>query len=124
MALGAFVAGLMLAETEYGKAIEATIEPFKGLLLGIFFFTVGMAIDFRVFLDEPGWLLASVVGLLAGKTLMLTALGRLFRLSWPAAIESSLLLGPVGEFAFVSIGMASTLGLRALQSRSLQRQWR
>jgi monovalent cation:H+ antiporter-2, CPA2 family len=111
MALGAFVAGLMLAETEYGKAIEATVEPFKGLLLGIFFFTVGMAIDFRVFVREPGWLLAAVIGLLAGKTLVLMALGRLFRLSWPAAIESSLLLGPVGEFAFVSIGMATALGL-------------
>lgn len=111
MALGAFVAGLMLAETEYGKAIEATVEPFKGLLLGIFFFTVGMAIDFRVFLREPGWLLATVIGLLAGKSLVLAILGRLFRLSWPAAIESSLLLGPVSEFAFVSIGMALTLGL-------------
>ena len=111
MALGAFVAGLMLAETEYGKAIEATVDPFKGLLLGIFFFTVGMAIDFRVFLREPGWLLAAVFGVLAGKTLVLAVLGRLFRLSWPAVIESSLLLAPVGEFAFVSIGMASTLGL-------------
>lgn len=111
MALGAFVAGLMLAETEYGKAIEATVEPFKGLLLGIFFFTVGMAIDFRVFLHNPGWLLAAVVGVLAGKTLVLAILGRLFRLPWPAVAESSLLLGPVSEFAFVSIGMASTLGL-------------
>ncbi|HKU05229.1 MAG TPA: cation:proton antiporter, partial [Bradyrhizobium sp.] len=111
MALGAFVAGLMLAETEYGKAIEATVEPFKGLLLGIFFFTVGMAIDFRVFVQQPGWLLAAVVGLLASKTLLVAILGRLFRLSWPAVIESSLLLGPVSEFAFVSIGMAATLGL-------------
>jgi len=111
MALGAFVAGLMLAETEYGKAIEATVEPFKGLLLGIFFFTVGMAIDFRVFLHNPGWLLAAVVGVLAGKSLVLAILGRLFRLPWPAVAESSLLLGPVSEFAFVSIGMASTLGL-------------
>lgn len=111
MALGAFVAGLMLAETEYGKAIEATVEPFKGLLLGIFFFTVGMAIDFRVFLREPGWLLAAVVGLLVGKALVIVVLGRLFRLSWPAAIESGLLLASVGEFAFVTIGMAATLGL-------------
>ena len=111
MALGAFVAGLMLAETEYGKAIEATVEPFKGLLLGIFFFTVGMAIDFRVFMREPGWLLAAVVGLLAGKTIVLIVLGRIFRLSWPAAIESGFLLGPVGEFAFVSIGMAAAGGL-------------
>jgi len=111
MALGAFVAGLMLAETEYGKAIEATVDPFKGLLLGIFFFTVGMAIDFRVFLREPGWLLAAVVGLLAAKALVVVVLGRLFRLSWPAAIESSLLLASVGEFAFVSIGMAAALDL-------------
>ena len=106
MALGAFVAGLMLAETEYGKAIEATVEPFKGLLLGIFFFTVGMAIDVRVFMREPAWLLAAVVGILAGKAIVLIALSRIFRLSWPAAIEIGFLLGPVGEFAFVSIGIA------------------
>lgn len=111
MALGAFVAGLMLAETEYGKAIEATVEPFKGLLLGIFFFTVGMAIDFRVLVREPGWLLAAVIGILAGKAVVLIILGRLFRLSWPAAIEIGFLLGPVGEFAFVSIGMAAAGGL-------------
>lgn len=111
MALGAFVAGLMLAETEYGKAIEATVEPFKGLLLGIFFFTVGMAIDVRVFLREPGWLLAAVVGILVGKAIVLIILGRLFRLSWPAAIEIGFLLGPVGEFAFVSIGMAAAGGM-------------
>ncbi|MGX1319845.1 CPA2 family monovalent cation:H+ antiporter-2 [Bradyrhizobium sp. USDA 377] len=111
MALGAFVAGLMLAETEYGKAIEAAVEPFKGLLLGIFFFTVGMAIDFRVFMREPGWLLAAVIGILAGKAIVLIILGRLFRLSWPAAIEIGFLLGPVGEFAFVSIGMAAAGGL-------------
>ena len=59
MALGAFVAGLLLAETEFRKAIETTIEPFKGLLLGLFFFTVGMNIDFRELAREPFWLLAS-----------------------------------------------------------------
>ncbi|MGC0389481.1 cation:proton antiporter [Bradyrhizobium sp. USDA 241] len=110
MALGAFVAGLMLAETEYGKAIEATVEPFKGLLLGIFF-TVGMAIDFRVFMREPVWLLAAVISILAGKAIVLIILGRIFRLSWPAAMEIGFLLGPVGEFAFVSIGMAAAAGL-------------
>ena len=60
MALGAFVAGLLLAETEFRKAIEATIEPFKGLLLGVFFFTVGMSIDIRELARKPFWLLASV----------------------------------------------------------------
>jgi CPA2 family monovalent cation:H+ antiporter-2 len=111
MALGAFIAGLMLAETEYGKAIETVVEPFKGLLLGIFFFAIGMNIDFREFLREPIWLLATVVGLILVKSVILLVLGRLFQLSWPAAIETSLLLGPGGEFAFVSIGMAATAGL-------------
>jgi len=111
MALGAFVAGLLLAETEYRKAIEATVEPFKGLLLGIFFFTVGMDIDFRELLREPLLLAGGVVGLIAVKSLVLVGLAKIFRLSWPAAIETGLLLGPGGEFAFVSIGMATAFNL-------------
>jgi CPA2 family monovalent cation:H+ antiporter-2 len=111
MALGAFVAGLLLAETEYVKAIQATIDPFKGLLLGLFFFTVGMNIDFRELLREPFWLVASVAGLIAIKSVLVLALARLFSKSWPVAIETALLLGPGGEFAFVGIGMATTLGL-------------
>lgn len=111
MALGAFVAGLLLAETEYRKAIEAAIEPFKGLLLGVFFFTVGMAIDFRELLREPLLLTAGVVGLLAVKMLILIGLGRAFRLPWPVVAETALLLGAGGEFAFVGIGMAVAAGL-------------
>jgi CPA2 family monovalent cation:H+ antiporter-2 len=111
MALGAFVAGLLLAETEYRKAIEATIAPFKSLLLGIFFFTVGMDIDVRELAREPLLLAGAVVGLIALKSLLIMGLGRLFRLSWPVAVETGLLLGPGGEFAFVSIGMAADFGL-------------
>ena len=111
MALGAFVAGLLLAETEYHKAIEATVEPFKGLLLGIFFFTVGMNIDVRQLLREPVLLLAAVAGLIVGKALLIAGLGRLFRLSWPVAAEMAMLLGGGGEFAFVGIGMAAGFGL-------------
>jgi CPA2 family monovalent cation:H+ antiporter-2 len=111
MALGAFIAGLLLAETEFRKAIETTIGPFKGLLLGLFFFTVGMNIDVRELAREPLWLLASVVGLIGIKSILLTALARIFRLPWSTAIETGLLLGPGGEFAFVGIGMATTLGL-------------
>ena len=111
MALGAFLAGLLLAETEYRKAIETTVAPFKGLLLGIFFFTVGMNVDFRELLREPLWFLGGVVSLIAVKSLLLIGLGRLFRLSWPVATETGLLLGPGGEFAFVGIGMASATGL-------------
>jgi CPA2 family monovalent cation:H+ antiporter-2 len=111
MALGAFVAGLLLAETEYRKAIEATIEPVKSLLLGIFFFTVGMDIDYRELFREPLVLAAGVAALIAVKSLILIGLGKLFRLSWPVAVETGLLLGPGGEFAFVGIGMAVTAKL-------------
>ena len=107
MALGAFVAGLLLAETEYRKAIEATVEPVKGLLLGMFFFTVGMDIDFRELVREPLLLAGGVAGLIAAKSLLLIALGKVFRLSWPAAVETGLLLSGGGEFAFVGIGMAT-----------------
>ena len=111
MALGAFVAGLLLAETEYVKAIEATVEPFKGLLLGIFFFTLGMNIDFRELVRGPGWLLLAVLALLGTKAAIMIALAKAFRLSWIAAVEIGLLLGPGGEFAFVGIGTAMALGL-------------
>ena len=111
MALGAFVAGLLLAETEFRKAIETAIDPFKGLLLGLFFFTVGMNIDFRELARDPVWLIGGAVGLIAVKSVILVVLARLFRLSWPASLEVGLLLGPGGEFAFVGIGMATTLGL-------------
>ena len=113
MALGAFIAGLLLAETEFRKAIETTIGPFKGVLLGLFFFTVGMNLDVRELARQPVLLFASVVGLIGIKAILLTGLTRLFRLPWPAAIETGLLLGPGGEFAFVGIGMATTLGLIA-----------
>jgi len=111
MALGAFVAGLLLAETEYRKAIEAAIEPFKGLLLGIFFFTVGMDIDVRELLYAPVLLLAAVLGLIAVKALLVIGLAKMFRLSWATSVETGLLLGPGGEFAFVGLGMASAFGL-------------
>jgi monovalent cation:H+ antiporter-2, CPA2 family len=111
MALGGFVAGLLLAETEYRKAIEATIEPFKGLLLGIFFFTVGMDIDVRELSRAPVFLAVAVLGLIGVKSLLIVGLAKLFRLSWPVAVEMGLLLGAGGEFAFVSIAMASNLRL-------------
>ena len=107
MALGAFVAGLLLAETEYRRAIEATIDPFKSLLLGIFFFTVGMDIDVRASLREPLALAGGVAGLIALKSVVIVTLAKLFRLSWPVAVEMGLLLGAGGEFAFVTLAMAA-----------------
>ena len=111
MALGAFVAGLLLAETEYRKAIEATIEPFKGLLLGIFFFTVGMGLDPREIAREPLLILGCLVGLVGLKAGVIIALTRWHQVTWPASVEIGLLLGPGGEFAFVGIGLATTLGV-------------
>jgi K+:H+ antiporter len=111
MALGSFIAGLLLAETEYRKAIQASIEPFQGLLLGVFFFTVGMRVDMRELIQEPLLLFACVAGLILGKAIVVTALARLFRLDWRAAVEAGLLLGPGGEFAFVIIGIAADLNL-------------
>jgi monovalent cation:H+ antiporter-2, CPA2 family len=105
------VAGLLLAETEYRKAIEATIEPFKGLLLGLFFFTVGMSIDARELARQPLLLLACVVGLIGLKAAVIALLTTVFKLPRATSIETGLLLGPGGEFAFVGIGLAASLAV-------------
>jgi CPA2 family monovalent cation:H+ antiporter-2 len=111
MALGGFLAGLLLAETEYRKAIEAAIEPFKGLLLGVFFIAVGLRIDVAAIASEPLYIVACAAGLIAVKAAILTPLARLFGLPWPAAIEIGLLLGPSGEFAFIILGVSITAGI-------------
>jgi len=111
MALGGFLAGLLLAETEYRRAIEAAIEPFKGLLLGVFFISVGLRIDLAAIANEPLYILASALGLIAVKAAILAPLARLFGLSWPAATEVGLLLGPGGEFAFIVLAMAMIAGI-------------
>jgi CPA2 family monovalent cation:H+ antiporter-2 len=108
--LGAFVAGLLLAETEYRKAIEAAVEPFQGLLLGVFFFSVGMLIDIGVLAREPLSIVFFAGSLIAIKAAVMTPLARLFGLPWPAAIETGLLIGPGGEFAFIVIGLAINFG--------------
>ena len=111
MALGAFVAGLMLAETEYRKQIEAIVEPFKSLLLGMFFFTIGMRIDVRQVLNDPAAIAAAVVGLIVLKSAILFGLLRLFKMPYRASVEASLMLGPGGEFAFVGVGLARAAGI-------------
>ncbi|MFM1813358.1 MAG: hypothetical protein RLZ98_53 [Pseudomonadota bacterium] len=111
MALGAFLAGLLFAETEYRHEIEADIEPFKGLLLGLFFISVGMGIDPAEIARKPVWLAASVIGLFAIKGAIVFVLARLFARPTSVAAESALLLGQGGEFAFVIVAMANALGL-------------
>ncbi|MEW5965180.1 MAG: monovalent cation:proton antiporter-2 (CPA2) family protein [Pseudomonadota bacterium] len=111
LSLGAFLAGLLLAETEYRHQIEIDIEPFKGLLLGLFFMSVGMTIDVTAVLDEPLWIPLSVIGLLTIKTAITFVLARLFGHSISVSAESSLLLGQGGEFAFVVLAAALVQGL-------------
>ncbi len=114
MALGAFLAGLLLSETEYRHEIESIVEPLKGLFLGIFFLSVGMVTDLREFVREPFWLLASVFGLFTIKTLITSVLCRLYGLRWSRALETGLLLGQGGEFAFMIVSMAMVTGLISL----------
>jgi monovalent cation:H+ antiporter-2, CPA2 family len=106
MALGAFIAGLLLAETEYRREIEVTIEPFKGLLLGLFFVAVGAELDLSLLFAAPGPILFVAGALVIVKALAVWGLGRAFRLPARVAREVALLLGPGGEFAFVMIGAA------------------
>jgi monovalent cation:H+ antiporter-2, CPA2 family len=111
MALGAFVAGLLLAETEYRREIEVTIEPFKGLLLGLYFVSVGAGLNPALIATRPGLILGLAAALIALKALILFALALGFRLSARVGAEMALLLGPGGEFGFVMIGAALAGGL-------------
>ena len=111
MALGAFLAGLLIAETEYRHQVEVDIEPFKGLMLGLFFMSVGMGIDWRVLGDSPFWIAASVLGLIALKTLLNVGLFLLWKLPRHRAVEAGLLLAQAGDFAFIVVGLAMSLGL-------------
>jgi CPA2 family monovalent cation:H+ antiporter-2 len=111
MALGAFIAGLLLAETEYRRAVEAMIDPFRGLLLGVFFFSVGMHIDLSFIWHQPLLVAGAFAGMILLKTVLLAPLCRLFGVPWAASVETSLLLAPGGEFAFIGIGLANQVGL-------------
>ena len=113
MALGAFVAGLLLAETEYRRAIESMVEPFKGLLLGVFFVSVGMGLDLTALARAPLATILSAATVIGVKAVIIAGLARAFRLPMRVGIESGLLLGPGGEFAFVIVGAALAAGLLA-----------
>ena len=106
MALGALIAGLLLSETEFKHEVELMVDPFKGLLMGLFFMTVGMQMDTRQILAAPLWLASAVLGLLAIKGIVIALLFRLKGLAWGRAVEGGLLLGQGGEFAFIVIGYA------------------
>jgi voltage-gated potassium channel Kch len=114
MALGSFLAGVMLAESEYRHELELDIEPFKGLLLGLFFIAVGMSIDLGLFVRAPLLILALALGVVALKALLLYPIARLFGYCAPAdAFVFALSLSQVGEFAFVLFAAAGRILPRA-----------
>jgi monovalent cation:proton antiporter-2 (CPA2) family protein len=101
MALGAFVAGVMLADSPYRHALEADIEPFRGLLLGLFFIAIGMTLDLAKVEDEWLLVLTLVVAVMAVKTAVIMGLAKLFGKDWLSAFKMGLLLSQGGEFGFV-----------------------
>ena len=111
MALGAFIAGLLLAETEFRHEVEVMIEPFKGLLLGLFFVSLGINLDLTTLAREPALVLGAAAGLVALKAVSTAGLARLFGLKSPAALETGLSLAAGGEFAFVILNQALGAGI-------------
>lgn len=110
-ALGAFLAGLLLAETEYRKDVEEIVAPVKGLLMGVFFLSVGLGVDLHEVAEDIGWLLASVVGIGVAKAAILFAVARVFGVQKRVAAETGVMLGQCGEFAFVILTLALAEGV-------------
>jgi CPA2 family monovalent cation:H+ antiporter-2 len=111
MELGSLIAGLLLAETEFRRQIEVTIDPFKGLLLGVFLISVGMSLDLAdIAADAPRLVLGGIV-LVAVKLAIIACLARGFGLRWLTGVQAGLLLAPGGEFGFVILGLARAEGL-------------
>ncbi|MCZ8094715.1 MAG: glutathione-regulated potassium-efflux system protein KefC [Acidovorax sp.] len=119
MALGAFLAGVLLADSEYRRELEADIEPFKGLLLGLFFIAVGMSIDFGVILRSPGLMAAILVGFLAAKAIVIYTLAKLVNIPYQERPVFTLLLAQGGEFAFVVFQAAAGAKVFPAETASL-----
>lgn len=114
LALGAFVAGILISETEYRHQVEDYIKPFRDVLLGLFFITVGMLLDFGVVLGKSGWVIGVLLAMLVGKFWLVLGLTRLFGSDSAVATRVGLALAPAGEFAFVLLTLAAASGsLRA-----------
>lgn len=119
LALGAFLAGLLVAETEYQHRVEETIIPFKGLFMGLFFMTVGMSIDMTLIVNKLKEITLLCAALISCKTLVIIVLSRIFRFRWGAAIHAGLLLSQGSEFAFILFGLASSQGLIAMEQAQI-----
>jgi monovalent cation:proton antiporter-2 (CPA2) family protein len=111
MALGAFLAGVLLADSEFRHELEASIEPFKGLLLGLFFISVGMSVDLNLVLAEPLLISALTLGLLLVKIGILFVIGKLIRYTSASALSLAIIISQGGEFAFVLLAQANLLDI-------------
>lgn len=118
-ALGSFLAGVVLADSEYRHELESDIEPFKGLLLGLFFMSVGAGIDFRLFAEHPLLIPTLVIGLMVVKWLVLMGLGKVLRMSPSQNWTFALALAQGGEFAFVLFSFAGQTRVLSTETTSL-----
>src|SRR5690606_12742114 len=111
MSLGALVAGLLLAETEFRREVELSIEPFKGLLLGVFFVGVGIGLDLDAVAAHPLMVFGLAAALILIKAVLIFAAARVWGLNNRTALETAMVLGPAGEFAFVILGAGVVEGI-------------
>lgn len=113
MALGGFMAGVLMADSEYRHALEADLNPFKGLLLGLFFMSVGMSVNLELFASEAGMILSLSIGLILLKAAILMGLFRLWGLRHHGSASSAAMLSQGGEFAFVLFAAGAAAGIAA-----------
>jgi monovalent cation:proton antiporter-2 (CPA2) family protein len=117
--LGAFVAGVMLAESPYRHELESDVEPFRSILLGLFFLSVGMLLNLGVIADRPLFVIGIAAAVITIKAILITGLTRLFRCNWALSMRLGLLLSQAGEFGFVLFGLATTARLIFPEAASL-----
>ena len=111
LALGAFVAGMLISETEFRHQVEEDIKPFRDVLLGLFFVTIGMLLNVRIVVDNFGWVMLALIGPVGFKFGLIVLLVRVFGATPGTAIRSGLALATAGEFGFVLLGQAGLHGL-------------
>jgi CPA2 family monovalent cation:H+ antiporter-2 len=118
LALGAFVAGMLISETEYRYQVEEDIKPFRDVLLGLFFVTIGMKLDLGSVLGDFGWVMLALVALILFKVLIVALLARAFEGDWGVALRSAIGLAQAGEFGFVLLTLAD--GAHLLNDATMQ----
>ena len=118
-ALGAFVAGVMLADSPYRHELEADVEPFRSILLGLFFLSIGMMLDLHAIAERPLFVVAMALALIATKTAVIFGIGLAFRMNWRGALALGVLLSQGGEFGFVLFAQARSAYLIDPEAASL-----